>query len=53
MDDGLLSALRDNIVQKQAIIDKLVTENARLHERINTILGQFPDPILWNGGKDR
>ena len=48
MDDGLLSALRDNIVQKQAIIDKLVTENARLHE----ILKKFTQEIKTEGGKN-
>ena len=32
MDNDLVSALRDNVAQKQALIDKLVAENAQLHE---------------------
>ena len=37
MKDDLVSAMRDNVAQKQILIDKLVEENAQLWEFVNKL----------------
>lgn len=37
MKDDLVSAMRNNVAQKQILIDKLVEENVRLWEFINKL----------------